>query len=100
MGQNVQGVKVRVKFYASLRENLGVDEKVLRVEGNPSLVSLLDRLEEVMGNKINIIINSEGKLGGNVIVSVNGKLVNPSDLASLKLSDGDDVDIMPLPSGG
>jgi len=100
MGQNVQGARVKMKFYASLKENMGVDETVLRLNGNPIFASLLNKLEEVVGNKIDIIVNGEGKLRGNVMLSVNGKLVNPLDLASLKLKDRDKVDIMPLPSGG
>jgi len=96
----VQSVMVRVKNYASLREKLGIGEKVLQLKKNPSFASLVNQLAEVIGDRINIIINSEGELRDNVIVSVNSLLARPSDLARLNLNNGDRIDIMPLPSGG
>ena len=100
MVQSLQIVRVRVKFYASLREKLGICEKVLQLKKNPSFASLAKKLAEVMCGRINIILNSEGELRGNVIISVNNTLVHPSDLARLTLNNGDRIDIMPLPSGG
>lgn len=92
--------KVRVKFYASLREKLGVSEVVLKLKENSNFVSLMGKVAEIIGNDTSAIVNDELELRGNVMISVNNNFVKHSDLVRLKLKGGDVVDIMPLPSGG
>jgi len=94
-----RNIRVRVKLYASLREKLRTDEKVLELK-NPSFSSLLNRLAEATSGGIDVIATSKGELRDNVIVSINGSLVRPADLRRVTLKEGDRIDIMPLPSGG
>ena len=100
MAENPRGVSVKVRFYASLRDRLGMDEKTLQLDKNRSFASLVDKLKEAIGEGINVIVDDEGSLRGNVTISVNNKLIKASDLAKLKLGNGDTVALMPLPSGG
>jgi len=100
MTQNPKGVSVKVRFYASLRDRLGMEEKALQLDKNSSLASLVDKLKEAIGEGANVIVDNEGSLRGNVTVSVNNKLIKASDLTKLKLANGDTVALMPLPSGG
>ena len=93
-------MKVKVRFYASLREKLGFKEGVINLEGNDDFPSLTAELKKVIGWKVNIIVDEEGGIRKNLMVSVNNALINPPELAKLRFKNGDRVDIMPLPSGG
>jgi len=100
MTHNPGGVSVKVRFYASLRDRLGIDEKTLLLDKNSSFAFLIDELREAIGEGVNVLVDKEGSLRGNVAVSVNNKIVGASELTKLKLGDGDTVALMPLPSGG
>jgi len=93
-------VKVRVKFYASLREKLGVRGVVLKLKENSNVISLMGKVAEIIGNDMSVIVNDELEVRDNVMISVNNNFVKHSDLVRLKLRGGDVVDVMPLPSGG
>jgi len=100
MIQNPRRISIKVRFYASLRERLGIDERTLKLDKNTSFASLVDELKEDIGEGVNVIVDNEGSLRGNVILSVNNRLIRASDLTKLKLGNGDTVALMPLPSGG
>ena len=95
----MENLKVTVRFYASLRERLGVKKVNLQLEEASSFTSAMEKLAETLGNKADVIFDKL-KIKDSVMVSVNNNLVKPSDLTELKLKDGDVIDIMPLPSGG
>jgi len=95
----LENLKVTVRFYASLRERLGVKKVNLQLEEGSSFTSAMEKLAETLGNKADVIFDKL-KIKDSVMVSVNNNLVKPSDLTELKLKDGDVIDIMPLPSGG
>ena len=95
----MENLKVTVRFYASLRERLGVKKVNLQLEEGSSFTSATEKLAETLGNKADVIFDKL-KIKDSVMVSVNNNLVKPSDLTELKLKDGDVIDIMPLPSGG
>ncbi len=99
MSQKAESTRVSIKFYASLRESLGVKEIILNLNEDSSLASALEKLKDTIGDKTDAVISREGKIR-NVLLSVNGRLVDPENLANLILQDRDEVDVMPLPSGG
>ncbi len=93
-------VKVKVRFYASLRDRIGVEERILNLKGDSGFYSLIKELGCSIGERINLIINGSGSIRDDIMISVNNRLIDHSSLKKLRLNDGDQVDIMPLPSGG
>jgi len=91
--------KVKVKFYASLREEIGIEEIVLELL-NPTFSALINALKNTIKSKSNAIVDSKGEIRSDIMISVNNKLINRLNLGKLNFEDGDIIDIMPLPSGG
>ena len=86
--------KVLVKFYARLREELGFERLEIEAE---ELIDLLDKLRKVLGDKKDRVF--EGRfLKRGILISLNDEVVG-GDLER-DLRDGDEVGIMPAPSGG
>lgn len=86
--------KVSVRFYASLREELGFER--LEVEAE-RLADLLDKLRDMLGDKRDRVFEGHSLRRG-ILVSLNDEIVG-GDLKR-ELRDGDEVGIMPAPSGG
>lgn len=95
----MDGVRVKVRFYARLRELIGVEELVLELDDS-GFSFLIDKLREVLGRKAECIFADDLAPRRGLLFSVNDRLIHPSRLKSLELKDGDVVDIMPPPSGG
>ncbi len=86
--------RISVRFYAGLREELGFERLELEAE---KLIDLLERLREALGDKEDRVF--EGRfLKRGILVSINDEIVE-GDLER-DLRDGDEVGIMPAPSGG
>jgi len=75
-------VRVKVRVYAKLREELGFRERVFEAD------TISDLLETL------------GVNAASVVVAVNGELVETSKSPEFRLVDGDTVDVMPPFSGG
>lgn len=82
------GLKVIVKLFAMLREQLGTSELEMEFDGEVTLSSLLDRLEEMNP----LVGNTRSK----ILKAVNGRYASEKTL----LEDGDIVALMPPVSGG
>ncbi|RLI28727.1 hypothetical protein DRO58_01515 [Candidatus Bathyarchaeota archaeon] len=93
------GVRVKVRFYARLRELIGFEELVLEL-GDPGFGFLMDELRKVLGRKAEYIFADGLTPRHGLLFSVNDKLIHPARLKSIELKDGDIIDIMPPPSGG
>ena len=76
-----------VRFFARLREELGVDEEVLELGDGATLAELLDLV-------------FKGRRPRALLVALNNELVRDGSIEELRLADGDVVDIMPPASGG
>lgn len=95
-------MRVKVKYFAVLRELLGVGEEEYEVEGGTRLLDLLqlyipERHKHVAGilkDQLHRILGDDGSPG--YIVIVNGKRVDPNEV----LRDGDVVAILPPVGGG
>jgi len=81
------GVRVVVRAFARLREEIGKDRLILELPDGATLEELLVR---VLGRPH----------GGHVVVAVNNRLLPSEGLAGVRLRDGDVVDLMPPASGG
>ncbi|MEM2238929.1 MAG: MoaD/ThiS family protein [Candidatus Bathyarchaeia archaeon] len=92
-------VCVRVRFYASLRDEIGAEEVVMYLSDS-SFYSLLSRLKALFDGRADRLFSEDGKLRDGLIVSVNNSIVHLSNVRELKLCENDIVDFMPAPSGG
>lgn len=95
----LENLNVTIKFYASLREKLGINKVALQLKENSKFMAVMEKMMEIVGNKAYVICDKL-EIKDNVMVSINNNLIKRSDLAELRLKEGDVIDIMPLPSGG
>ncbi|RLF10738.1 MAG: molybdopterin synthase sulfur carrier subunit [Thermoprotei archaeon] len=93
-------MKVRVKFFAVVRELAGAKE--LEVEVNPecTVMSLLEELAHKLPSKFREYVFKGGALSKSIIILVNGKGISELKGLDTKLSSGDEVAILPPVSGG
>ena len=91
-------VIVKVRFFASLKEELGVAILCLKLE-RPDFDHLLRELGFCLGSKSSILIK-DGSLKEGIMVAIDNELIPPSQINKVKLKDGCTVDFMPPPSGG
>lgn len=80
-------MKVVVRLFASLREEVGTSRLELDFEREPTLALVVGR---VLGDR-----PIEG-----LLVAVNSELLGGRDIEAVRLKDGDVVDLMPPSSGG
>jgi len=92
-------VQVKVRFYASLREDIGVGEVTVHLN-DQSFNALKNSLKAVLGGKADRIFLEDGTLRRGLIVAVNNTIIHQSSIQELKLRENDVVDFMPAPSGG
>ncbi|MBS7611355.1 MoaD/ThiS family protein [Candidatus Bathyarchaeota archaeon] len=92
-------VKIKVRFYASLRDEIGVGEFSVYLNDG-SFNSLMNNLRALLGDRVNRLFSEGGMLRNGLIVSVNNTIVYLSKIQELKLRENDVVDFMPAPSGG
>ena len=87
-----------MRFFAWLREEVGVDHLEVEVE-DTNLHEVLLLLREIIGDRSMVIFDGE-KLKSNIIIAVNNNIVHWERMGSISIKDGDVVDIMPFGSGG
>jgi molybdopterin converting factor small subunit len=92
-------VQVKVRFYASLRDYIGVGEVIVHLNER-TFNMFRDNLKALLGEKADRIFSEDGTLRRGLIVSINNTIIHPSNLQELKLCENDVVDFMPAPSGG
>ena len=80
-------MRITVRLFARLREELGADRLELTFEQDPTLADVLDR---VLGDR-----RPRGML-----IAINNELLRGRDPRMVRLKDGDVVDLMPPASGG
>ncbi len=89
---------IEVRFYAQIREKIGIDKVVL--ENCNSFSQLLTSLRKILGDKIGIIFDEHGNLDNSILVGVNDRLVSQNTFIKIRFRNGDKIDIMPIGSGG
>lgn len=88
-------MKVVVRVFAVLRNELGWKEKIVELDEGSSLRELLDRLPKI---KKLLVVNDE--LNENYRVFVNGRFIGFLAGLDSKLFEGDVVAIFPAMAGG
>ncbi len=91
-------IKVRVKFFAYFRELFGAKDRELLLEDGLSLAGLLRCLAETRKQKDEIFQN--GRLNPQVVIMLNGSVVNPEQLEDIFIKEGDQVAVFPMMGGG
>jgi len=92
-------VQVKVRFYASLRDDVGVGEVTVHLN-DQSFNALKNNLKALLGEKADRIFSEDGTLRRGLMVSINNTIIHPSNIQKIKLRENDVVDFMPAPSGG
>ncbi|MEM2214056.1 MAG: ubiquitin-like small modifier protein 1 [Candidatus Nezhaarchaeales archaeon] len=93
-------MKVKVKFFALIREVTGVKEVEEEVEDGVTVRKLLEKLCEKMPKKFQNFIFNGREVSKNLIILVNRKGIRELDGLETKLKDGDEVALLPPVSGG
>ncbi len=92
-------IKVKVRFYASLRDEIGAGEVSVHLNDG-SFNSLMNSLRVLLGDRVNRLFSEGGVLRNGLIVSVNNTIIHLSKTREVELRENDVVDLMPTPSGG
>ena len=82
---------VKIVFFASLREALGVDSVDLQVSGSPSISALISQLANQQSPEWLGILTAE-----NIRIAVNQDMINED----VGIIDGDEVAFFPPVTGG
>ncbi|MBC7365157.1 MAG: MoaD/ThiS family protein [Candidatus Aminicenantes bacterium] len=90
--------KVKVKFFAYFRELFGAREMEIELKGSLTLAEFLDSLAQTPQQKKELFHN--GHLNPQVVVMVNGSVVNPEAFSEIKLESGSTIAIFPMMGGG
>jgi len=92
---------ITTKYFAALRDIIGKREEAFEFEGEVNAKKFLDTLVARYGEKVaEFLLDQKGTLRDSLVMLVNGTAVDTSDLASLKLKNGDLVVILPPIGGG
>jgi MoaD family protein len=99
-------MRVKIRFYASLREFVGLEELELEVSEGSTLRDLLGKLTERFGPRFEEVRTKDpfeayvrGD-GSNPAIILNGRTIDPEQGLGVKLREGDLVVIMPLMASG
>ena len=94
-------MKVKVRFFAELREIVGIKEKILEVTNSPTIYNVLNLLVNIYGKTFEEkIFDEKGGLSENYIILLNGKNIRLLKGLDTTLQDGDEIAIFPPVAGG
>ena len=94
-------LKVTVRFFTTLREIVGKKEEQLEFSKPSSVNTMLKQLSKKYGKDFDDYMFDElGDLQGHLQILVNGLSVSTMKGLNTKLSDGDQVAILPPVGGG
>ena len=80
-------MKIKVRFFARLREETGLSEVELELDEGASVADVIRAFFRDRDTRA-------------FLIAVNEELVEAGDLKDVRLKDGDVVDVMPPASGG
>ncbi len=93
---------IKVKFFATFRDLLGLKELELEVgpEENLKLIDLLEQLFQKFGEKFRNRILEGGNIRPQINIMINGRNIKFLDELNSPLKDGDTVALFPPVYGG
>jgi molybdopterin synthase sulfur carrier subunit len=94
-------MKVKIKFFTSLREITGTKMVILHLKNKMSVEQLLFLLLEKYGQEFcDYVYNQEGKVQDFLSFLINGKNINNLQGFNTELREGDIIAILPPVGGG
>ncbi|MGM0510991.1 MAG: ubiquitin-like small modifier protein 1 [Thermoplasmatota archaeon] len=93
-------MSIRVKFFASLREDIGKDEVKVK---NGNLKDVGEVLKELLSNNKKLhdrLFEDEFTLNDNIIILKDGRNIEYLDGLSTEVKEGDSIAVFPLVAGG
>ena len=96
-------MKVIVDYLGYIKSLLGLTQpEAVILENDATVCDLLNTLAKIHGSPFHKTLYEPGAadLKGNIILAVNGLLLNQLSGLETKLKDGDSVVLMPIVSGG
>ena len=92
-------MKIRVKFFATLRELFGAEEKEIELESGSDILDLLNILCD-SSRRRQMIFDNSGKPKTYIQILKNRRPIQSLDGIHTKLGEGDVVGILPPVFGG
>jgi len=94
-------VRVKVRFFTTLREIVGKKEEPIPLSGSVTLEALLKQLSKKYGKDFEDYVYDElGNVHGHLQFLINGKSASATRGLKTKLKEGDQVAILPPVGGG
>ncbi|MEM2850054.1 MAG: ubiquitin-like small modifier protein 1 [Candidatus Bathyarchaeia archaeon] len=94
-------MKVKIKYFAYLREITGKREDLVELEEDTSVGKLLEALSNKYGEKFREYIYGLGEFEGvSLNFLLNGRNISLDKMFETKLQDGDVLSILPPVAGG
>ncbi|MFP3190119.1 MAG: MoaD/ThiS family protein [Thermoproteota archaeon] len=91
-------MKIKVLYFASLREKLGKSEDEIEVEDNFTLSDFIKKLSE--DGKIKEVLFGSNELKKEITVAHNAVTVKREDFNKIKLKNDDTIAFFPVVSAG
>jgi molybdopterin synthase sulfur carrier subunit len=92
-------LKIKIEFFAILREILGMSSMEVECEGT-TIEDILNLLLERFGSVLENVIFEGGRLKDMVKILLNGKDIRGLNGLNTELKDGDCISIFPPVAGG
>ncbi|MCX8176583.1 MAG: MoaD family protein [Candidatus Bathyarchaeota archaeon] len=93
-------MKVKFRFFASLREVAGEKERILELDKPMTVYEALNVLSNFYGEKFREEVFEAESLAEKLTILVNGSNINTLSGLKTMLNDGDEVSIFPPIVGG
>ena len=94
-------MKIKIKFFTSLREITGKKVEKIELQENITIDELIILLSNKFGKKFKeYVYNKNGKIQDFLSFLINGKNINTLQGLTTKLQEGDVVAILPPVGGG
>jgi len=94
-------VKIRVKFFTTLREITGKKEEEVESSSNITVKELLTQLSKKYGTEFtDYIYDERGNVRTHIQILINGRGINVFQGLETKLKEGDAIAIFPPVGGG
>jgi|BEDMetMinimDraft_2_1075160.scaffolds.fasta_scaffold00138_4 MoaD family protein, archaeal len=91
-------MKIRVRYFASIRESLGKSEDEIEIKDGLKLSNFIEYLSKI--DKVSNILFNNKRLKDGIIVSYNATTVNRNEFDKIILKDGDEIAFLPFIAGG
>lgn len=93
-------MKVQFKPLGTLRRKIGKNRFVLQLDKGATVLDALNKVLEESNPKVKRLVKSNGEINGNLILMLNKTSVNNLQGVDTKLSDGDEIVLLPHIQGG